>query len=202
MRRCPAGSRPGVSSCIRPERPSADRGTWLAIEAAGAQARHLWVDLCQALQHQAEIQSRELAGCCAGTPVESSGARRRTVAYVDAADNRASVNPSGSATASVPGASPAFTKSSGCSAKDVISAKKKCTCSLSIPASIVPILPPKHQPTDVAPTRESLVISSQDDVETSLTAGIGESSGVKRLVLPQQQMLTSHSFFKRIKLDG
>jgi len=32
----------------------------LISEAAGAQARHLWVDLGQALQHQAEIQSREL----------------------------------------------------------------------------------------------------------------------------------------------
>jgi len=59
FKRCPAGSRLGASSCIRPERPSADRGTWLGIEAAGAQGRHLWVDLGQALQHQAEIQSRE-----------------------------------------------------------------------------------------------------------------------------------------------
>jgi hypothetical protein len=42
--------------------PSADRGSALAIEAAGAQARHLWVDLGQALKHKAEIQSRELAG--------------------------------------------------------------------------------------------------------------------------------------------
>jgi hypothetical protein len=73
---------------------------------------------------------------------------------------------------------------------------------------------------------ESLVISSQDDIETSITAGIGGSliavanggphahhfflkisalscsSGVKRLVLSQQQMLTSHSFFKSIELDG
>jgi hypothetical protein len=202
LRRCPAGSRPGVSSCIRPERPSADRGSALAIEAAGAQARHLWVDLGQALQDQAEIQSRELAGCRAGTPVESSGARRRTVADVDAANNRASVNPSGSATASVPGPSPAFPKSSGRSAKDLINEEKKCSCSFSIRVSIVPILPPMHQPTDVAPTRESLVINSSNDVETSLTAGIGGSSGVKRLVPSQQQMMTFHSFFKRIELDG
>jgi len=141
-------------------------------------------------------------GCGAGTPVESSGARRRTVAYVDAANNRASVNPSGSATASVPRPSPAFPKSSGRSAKDLINEEKKCSCSFSIRIPIVPILPPMHQPTDVAPTRESLVINSSNDVETSLTAGIGGSSGVKRLVPSQQQMMTFHSFFKRIELDG
>lgn len=72
MRCCPAGSRPGASSCIRPERPSADRGTWLAIEAAGAQARHLLIDLGQALQHQAEIQSREFA---VGAPFQAGAAQ-------------------------------------------------------------------------------------------------------------------------------
>jgi hypothetical protein len=84
----------------------------------------------------------------------------------------------------------------------LINEEKKCSCLFSIRIPIVPILPPMHQPTDVAPTRESLVINSSNDVETSLTAGIGGSSGVKRLVPSQQQMMTFHSFFKRIELDG
>jgi hypothetical protein len=62
----------------------------------------------------------------------------------------------------------------------LINEEKKCSCSFSIRVSIVPILPPMHQSTDAAPTRESLVINSSNDVETSLTAGIGGSSGVKR----------------------